>query len=175
MYHWHILHQMVNKCWHGTRLIIVYINKYPGSKLYLCFFIVEKNVTSNCSVWWYSPGWYESHQSQLSLDLGDNSLKAIVQNPRASVEKLSPKESVKGADTVLRGSVRAPKGLSEGRPKAANPRGRSAQGLQPRVCPRKIPREPSHTAPQHTVGVRGTLLKGQFFKSGQRIFYSCSD
>ena len=59
------------------------------------FFIVEKNVTSNCSVWWYSPGWYESHQSQLSLDLGDNSLKATVENPRSSVEKLSPKESVR--------------------------------------------------------------------------------
>ena len=35
------------------------------------------------------------------------------------MEKLSPKESVKGADTVLRGSVRAPKGFSEGKPEGA--------------------------------------------------------
>ena len=46
-----------------------------------------------------------------------------VENPRGSVEKLSPKESVKGANTVLRGSVRAPEGFSEGKPKAAKPRG----------------------------------------------------
>ena len=32
------------------------------------------------------------------------------------MEKLSPKESVKGTDTVLRGSVRAPKGFSESLP-----------------------------------------------------------
>ena len=32
------------------------------------------------------------------------------------MEKLSPKESVEGADTVLRGSVRAPEGFSEGKP-----------------------------------------------------------
>ena len=32
------------------------------------------------------------------------SLKATVENPRGSAEILSPKESVKGADTVLRGS-----------------------------------------------------------------------
>ena len=50
------------------------------------------------------------------------------------MKKLSPKESVEGADTVLRGSVRAPEGLSKGKPEV----------LQPRVCPRKIPREPSH-------------------------------
>ena len=50
------------------------------------------------------------------------------------MEKLSTKESVEGADTVLRGSVRAPEGFSEGKPEAA----------KPRVFPRKIPREPSH-------------------------------
>ena len=37
-------------------------------------------------------------------------MKATVENPRGSVEKLSPKESVEGADTVLRGSVRTPEG-----------------------------------------------------------------
>ena len=51
------------------------------------------------------------------------SLKATVNNPRGSVEKLSPKESVEGADTVLRGNVRAPEGFSEGKPKALKPRG----------------------------------------------------
>ena len=40
------------------------------------------------------------------------------------MEKLSPKESVEGANTVLRGSVRAPEGFSEGKPKAAKPRER---------------------------------------------------
>ena len=35
-------------------------------------------------------------------------LKATVENPRGSVEKMSPKENVKGSNTVLRGSVRAP-------------------------------------------------------------------
>ena len=50
-------------------------------------------------------------------------LKATVENPRGSVEKLSPKESVKDADTVLRGSVRAPEGFSEGKPEAAKLRG----------------------------------------------------
>ena len=43
-------------------------------------------------------------------------LKATVENPRGSVEKLSPKESVEGA----------------------------------------------HTAPQHSVGTQGTVLRGQF-------------
>ena len=51
-------------------------------------------------------------------------LKATVENPRGSVEKLSPKESVEGGDTVLRGSVRAPKGFSKGKPKAAKAMGR---------------------------------------------------
>ena len=41
-------------------------------------------------------------------------MKATVENPRGSVEKLSPKESVEGADTVLRGSVRAPEENPEG-------------------------------------------------------------
>ena len=41
-------------------------------------------------------------------------MKATVENPRGSVGKLSPKESVEGADTVLRGSVRAPEENPEG-------------------------------------------------------------
>ena len=42
-------------------------------------------------------------------------VKATVKNPRSSVEKLSPKESVEGGDTALRGSVRALKGFSKGK------------------------------------------------------------
>ena len=38
-------------------------------------------------------------------------VKATVVNLKCSVEKLSPKEGVKGVDTVLRGSVKAPKGF----------------------------------------------------------------
>ena len=59
------------------------------------------------------------------------------------MEIQSPKDSVKGADAVLRGSVKAPEGFSEGKPKAVKPRCASPKVLQPRVCPRKIPREPS--------------------------------
>ena len=39
-------------------------------------------------------------------------MKATVENPRGIVAKLSPKESVDGVDTVLRGSVRAPEEFS---------------------------------------------------------------
>ena len=55
-------------------------------------------------------------------------LKATVENTRGSVEKLSLKESVKGGDTALRERLRAPKGFSKGKPKAAKPRRRSPQG-----------------------------------------------
>ena len=47
-----------------------------------------------------------------------------VKNPWGRVKKLCPKESVKGADTVLRGSARTPEEFSEGKPEAAKPRGR---------------------------------------------------
>ena len=63
-------------------------------------------------------------------------MKATVTNPQGSVEKLSPKENVEGAHTVLRGSVRAPKGCSEGKPKAAKPRGRSPQGFAVKGLPK---------------------------------------
>ena len=59
-----------------------------------------------------------------------DSLKATVENPTGSVEKLSPKESVVGTKTVLRGSVRAPKGFSKGKPEASKPRGRSPRGFE---------------------------------------------
>ena len=59
------------------------------------------------------------------------SVKATVENPRGSVKKLSPKESVKGAVTVLRGSVKAP----EENPRLQNRGGTAPKVLQPRVCP----------------------------------------
>ena len=49
-------------------------------------------------------------------------MKATVENRRASVEKLSPKESFGCGDTALRGSVRAPKGFSEGKGQCRHPR-----------------------------------------------------
>ena len=52
-------------------------------------------------------------------------VKATVENPRGSGEKLSPKESVKSGNSALRGTVRALEGYFEGKPEAANPRGRS--------------------------------------------------
>ena len=62
------------------------------------------------------------------------SLKATVENPRGSVEKLSPEEGVEGANTVLRGSVRGPEGFSKGKLEAAKLRGAAPEVLQPRVC-----------------------------------------
>ena len=73
------------------------------------------------------------------ISFNPSRLKATVENPRGSVEKLSPKESVEGADTVLRGSVRAPEGFSEGKPEAAKPRGRSPRGFAAEGLPKENP------------------------------------
>ena len=62
-------------------------------------------------------------------------LKATVENQRGSVKKLSPKESFEGTNTVLRGSVRAPKGFSEGKPEASKPRERSPRGFEAKGLP----------------------------------------
>ena len=43
-------------------------------------------------------------------------MKANVENPRDCMEILSPEESVEGAHTVLRGTVRTPQGFFEGKP-----------------------------------------------------------
>ena len=51
-----------------------------------------------------------------------------------------PKESVEGDDTVLRGSVRAPEGFSEGKPEAAKPRGRSPRGFAAKGLPEENPK-----------------------------------
>ena len=63
------------------------------------------------------------------------------------MEKLSPKESVEGAHTVLRGSVRAPKRFSEGKPKVAKLRGRCPQGF----AAEGLPEENPLTLPRSTV------------------------
>ena len=49
--------------------------------------------------------------------------------------KNCPLRSVKGADTVLKGSVRVPEGFSEDKPEAAKPRGRlqNRGGAAPKV------------------------------------------
>ena len=57
------------------------------------------------------------------------------------MEKLSPEESVNGAYTVLRGSVRAQEGFSEGKPEAAKLRGRSPQGFAAEGLPIMAHRE----------------------------------
>ena len=56
-------------------------------------------------------------------------MKTTVENPSGSVEKLYSKESIEGGDTALRGSVKAPKGFSEGKPSAGKPRGPSPRGF----------------------------------------------
>ena len=72
------------------------------------------------------------------------------------MEKLSPKESVKGADTVLRGSVRAPEVFSEGKPEAAKPRGRSPRGFVAEGLPQENP-EGALTLPRSTVSTHKAL------------------
>ena len=60
--------------------------------------------------WYYFKHSLDGFKSKLE------SLRVTVENPRSIVEKLSPKESVEGSNTVLRGSVRALKGFSKGKP-----------------------------------------------------------
>ena len=67
-----------------------------------------------------------------------------------------PKESVKGDDTVLRGSVRAPEGFSEGKPEAAKPRGRSPRGFAAEGLPEENP-EGALTLPRSTVSAPEAL------------------
>ena len=66
-------------------------------------------------------------------------MKGTIENPRGSVKKLSPKESVEGGNTALRGSVSAPKGFYEVNPEAEKPR-------------------KPHTAPRYSVRVCGQLV-----------------
>ena len=55
------------------------------------------------------------------------------------------KDSVEGADTVLRGSVRAPEEFSKGKPEAAKPRGRSPRGFAVEGLPKAQCRHPRHS------------------------------
>ena len=78
-------------------------------------------------------------------------MKATVENPRAVWgKKLSPKEKVEGAHTVLRGSVMAPEGFPEGKLGSEKPRGRSSQGFVAQGLPEKSP-EGALTLPRSTV------------------------
>ena len=60
------------------------------------------------------------------------------------------KESVEGACTLQRGSVRALEEFSEGQPKAAKPSGRSPQGFAAKGLTEENP-EGSLTLPRSTV------------------------
>ena len=80
------------------------------------------------------------------------SVKATVENSRVSVKKLSPKESIEGAHTVLRGSVRAPKGFFKGKPEANS--------------------EGALTLTLSTVWAPKGLLRRQFFHTAPRIFHT---
>ena len=67
-----------------------------------------------------------------------------------------PKESGEGDDTVLRGSVMAPEGFSEGKPEAAKPRGHSPQGFTAKGLPEENP-EGALTLPRSTVSAHQLL------------------
>ena len=74
------------------------------------------------------------------------------------MEKLSPKESVKGADTVLRGNERRglPRDFPKGKPEAAKPRGMSPLAFAALSLPSENP-SGAHTLPKGTVAQ--TLLQ----------------
>ena len=66
------------------------------------------------------------------------------------MEKLSPKATVKGGDTALRGSARSPEGFSKGKPKAAKLRGCSPRGFVAVGLTEETP-EGALTLPRSTV------------------------
>ena len=57
---------------------------------------------------------------------------------------------------MLRGSVRAPKGISEGKPEAAKPRGRSPRGFAAEGLPEENP-EGAFKLPSSTVSAPKAL------------------
>ena len=67
--------------------------------------------------------------------------------------------------------MRAPERFSEGKSEAAKQRGSSPRGFVARGKSQGSP----HTAPQHSVGTQGTLLRDSFFHTAPRIFNSCTD
>ena len=58
-------------------------------------------------------------------------MKATIENPRGIVKKLFTKESVQGANPVLRGSVRALEGFSKDKPEAEKT-GDMGEGFPPK-------------------------------------------
>ena len=64
--------------------------------------------------------------------------------------KTVPLRRVSRAMTLLRGSVRAPEGFSEGKPEAAKPRGHIPQGFAAEGLPEEKPEE-ALTLPRSTV------------------------
>ena len=96
-------------------------------------------------------------------------MKGTVENRRGSVEKLSPKESVEGANTVLRGNVRAPKEFSEGKPEAAKPRGRSPQVFTAKGLPEKNPKG-ALTLPSSRESVTEAISRGDSFSTLPKAF-----
>ena len=63
--------------------------------------------------------------------------------------KTVPKESVEGADTVLRAVWGLPRDFPRANPRLQKRGGAAPEVLKPRVCPRKIPRESSHWSKAH--------------------------
>ena len=100
-------------------------------------------------------------------------MKATVESARGSVEKLSPKESVKGADIVLRAVWGLLRDFPRANPRLQNREGTASDVLQPRVCLEKIPREPSHSPAAQCRHLPKGLSWGD--SSSTRIVTSCSD
>ena len=69
--------------------------------------------------------------------------------------KMSHRESVENAQTVLRGRVRAPEGFSVGKDEAAKPRGRTPHGFAAKGLPMENP-EGAVTL-THSVAPKGLL------------------
>ena len=63
---------------------------------------------------------------------------------------MSLMESVEGGHTVLRDSVKAPEGFSEGKPRAAKPMGRSPKFFAAKSLPEENPKG-TLTLPRSTV------------------------
>ena len=83
--------------------------------------------------------------------------------------KLSPKDSVEGGNTGLRGSVRAPKGFSEAKPEAAKMRGRSPQGFAAEGLPEENP-EGALTLTQSTVSAPEAFSCGDSYSTLPKDF-----
>ena len=85
--------------------------------------------------------------------------------------KMSPKERVKGANTVLRGSVRAPIDFLGTNPRLQNRGGTAPNVLQLSICPRKIPRKPLHCPAAQCRHPRNSHYDDSFSHTAPRIFH----